>query len=101
MSLEISRPIVERNYETVKNQNIDQRVHSTKCNKKVASDIIKAIKFLASNTIKEVREPSSFEINALLYTSAVTAKEDLNDLKEIPKQRLKKAPPKWLNKIES
>ena len=76
-------------------------MHSTKCNKKVTGDVIKAIKFLASNTIKEVHEPSSFEINALLYTSAVTAKEHLNDLKEIPKQRLKKTPPMWLNSIES
>ena len=37
----------------------------------------------------------------MLYTSAATAKEHLNYLKEIPKQRLKKAPPKWLNSIES
>ena len=36
----------------------------------------------------------------MLYTSAVTVKEHLNDLKEIPKQRLKKASPKWLNSIK-
>ena len=68
-------------------------MYPTKCNKKVADDVIKGIDFLASNTIKEIREPSCFEINSLLYTSAVTAKEHLNDLKEIP--------PKWLNNIES
>ena len=82
-------------------QNIDQRVYPTKCNKKVTDDVIKVIDFLASNTMKKTREPSHFDINDMLYTSAATAKEHLNYLKEIPKQRLKKAPPKWLNSIES
>ena len=91
MLLEILRPIFERKYEIVKNHN----------NKKVADDVIKVMDFLASKTITEIREPSYFKINALLYTSAVTAKEHLNDLKKIPKQRLKKAPPKWLDSIES
>ena len=91
MLLEILRPIFERKYEIVKNHN----------NKKVADDVIKVMDFLASKTITEIREPSYFKINALLYTFAVTAKEHLNDLKKIPKQRLKKAPPKWLDSIES
>ena len=91
MLLEILRPIFEHKYEIVKNHN----------NKKVADDVIKVMDFLASKTITEIREPSYFKINALLYTSAVTAKEHLNDLKKIPKQRLKKAPPKWLDSIES
>ena len=73
MLLEILRPIFERKYEIVKNHN----------NKKVADDVIKVMDFLASKTITEIREPSYFKINALLYTSAVTAKEHLNDLKEI------------------
>ena len=64
-------------------------------------NVIKVIDFLASNTTKEIREPSHFDINALPYTSAFTTKEYLNDLIEISKQRLKKAPPKWLNNIES
>ena len=85
MLLENLRPIFERNYEIVKNQNVDQRLHPTKCNKKVAYDVIKVIDILASNAIKEIREPPCFDIKALLYTSAVTAKEHLNNLKEIPK----------------
>ena len=99
--LEILRPIFELNFEIVKNQNIDQRVHPTKYNKEVTDDVIKVIDFLASNTIKAIREPSQFDINALLYTSAVSTKKRLNDLKEIPKQHLKKVPLKWLNIIES
>ena len=90
MLLEILRPIFERNYEIVKNQNIDQRVYPIKCNKKVTDDIIKVIDFLASDTIEEIFEPSYFDINAQLYTSAVTAKEHLDDLKEIPKNTRKR-----------
>ena len=90
MLLEILRPIFERNYEIVKNQNIDQRVYPTKCNKKVTDDIIKVIDFLASDTIEEILEPSYFDINALFYTSAVTTKEHLDDLKEIPKSTRKR-----------
>ena len=52
----------------------------------MADDIIKVIDFLAGNFIKEINKPSHFKINALLYMLAITAKEHLNDLKEIPKQ---------------
>ena len=51
--------------------------------------------------MKEISEPSHFDINALLYMSALTAKEHLNNLKEISKQRPKKTESKWLNNIES
>ena len=85
MLLENLRPIFERNYEIVKNQKVDQRLYPTKCKKKFAYDVIKVIDILASNAIKEIREPPCFDIKALLYTSAVTAKEHLNNLKEIRK----------------
>ena len=53
MLLEILRPIFEHDYEIVKNQNIDQRMYPTKCNKLVADDITKVIDFLASKTVKK------------------------------------------------
>ena len=67
----------QRNYETIKNQSIDETVYSTKCNKKLSDDVIKVIDFLA---IKELDNPKLFDINALLYTLAITAKEYVNDL---------------------
>ena len=65
----------QRNYETIINQSIDKRVYSTKCNKKLSYDIIKVKDFLANNAIKELDDPQLFYINALLYMSAITAKE--------------------------
>ena len=82
--------IVEHSYQIVKSQNIDRRVYLTKRNKKFTDDVLKLIGFLDSNIIKEIGQPSHFDINALLYTSA---KEHLNDLKKIPEKRFKKVPP--------
>ena len=82
--------IVEHSYQIVKSQNIDRRVYLTKRNKKFTDDVLKFIGFLDSNIIKEIGQPSHFDINALLYTSA---KEHLNDLKKIPEKRFKKVPP--------
>ena len=39
--LEILPPMFQHNYETIKDQNIDKRVYSTKCNKKLSDYIIK------------------------------------------------------------
>ena len=99
--LEILRPMFQRNYETIKDQNIDERIYSIKCNKKSSDDVIKVIDFLASNAIKELHSPKLFDINALLYTSVITAKECINDLTELLKKRPKKSSPKWLNNIEN
>ena len=99
--LEILRPMFQRNYETIKDQNIDERIYSIKCNKKSSDDVMKVIDFLASNAIKELHSPKLFDINALLYTSVITAKECINDLTELLKKRPKKSSSKWLNNIEN
>ena len=91
----------QRNYETIKEQNIDERIYSIKCNKKLPDDVIKVIDFLANNAIKEVDSPKLFDIYALLYTSVLTAKEYVNDLTELIKKHPKKSSPKWLNNIEN
>ena len=96
--LQILRPMFQRNYETIKNQSIGEKDYSTKCNKKLSDDVTKVIDFLANNAIKELDNSELFDINALLYTSAITAKEYVNDLKELSKKRPKKSLPKWLNK---
>ena len=63
--LEILGPMFQCNYETIKDQSVDQWV----------SNDIKVIDFLANNTIKELDNPNYFDIDALLCTSAITAKE--------------------------
>ena len=43
--LEILWPVLQRNYETIKDQNIDNKIYSTKCNKKLSDDLAKVIDF--------------------------------------------------------
>ena len=85
----------QHNYETIKNLSIDERVYSTNCNKKLSDDGIKVIYFLANNAIKEFDNPKLFYLNALLYTSAITAKEYVNDLTKLSKKHPKKSSPKF------
>ena len=51
---------------------------------------MKVIYFFANNAIKELDNPKLFDINTLLYTSAITAKEYINDVTELIKKRPKK-----------
>ena len=88
--LEMLRPMFQSNYETIKDQNIDERIYSTKYNKKLSDVVIKVMNFLANNAIKELDNPKFFNTNALLYTSAITTKEYVNDLTELIKKRPKK-----------
>ena len=91
----------QRNYETIKDQNIDERIYSIKCNKKSSDDVIKVIDFLANDAIKELDSQKLFDISALLFTSVITAKECINDLTELIKKRPKKSSPKWPNNMEN
>ena len=43
--LEILWPVLQCNYETIKDQNIDNRIYSTKCNEKLSDDLAKVIDF--------------------------------------------------------
>ena len=43
--LEILWPVLQRNYETINDQNIDNRIYSTKCNEKLSDDLAKVIDF--------------------------------------------------------
>ena len=99
--LEILGPMFQCDYETINDQNIDERVYSTNYNKKLSNDQVKVIDCLPKNAVKELDNPKCFHINALLYMSGITAKESVNGLTELIKKYRKKSSPKWLNNIEN
>ena len=100
--LEVLRPIFERNYETIKKQSIEERVYSTNCSKTLSDDVIKVIDFTSMNKLNELLKPNFFDINVLIYTTAVTANEHKGDLKENANQRSKTYNhPKWIISIEN
>ena len=100
--LEVLRPIFERNYEIIKKQSIEERVYSTNCSKTLSDDVIKVIDFTSINKLNELIKPNFFDINVLIYTTAVTTNEHKGDLKENANQRSKTYnPPKWIINIEN
>ena len=77
-----------KNFETFKLQAIEQRVYKTKLDKKIPTDYLKAINTVAREHLANVDNITFWEINVNIYTTGVTIKQDLNDLKEINRKCL-------------
>ena len=77
------KPSFNKNFETFKLQTIEQRVYTTKINKKIPTDYLKAINIVAREHLGNINNITFWDINVSIYTTAVTIKQDLNDLKEI------------------
>ena len=72
-----------KNFETFKLKPIEERVYTTKINKKIPTDYLKAINTVASDYLTNINDIMFWDINVSIYTTAFTAKQELNDLKEI------------------
>ena len=72
-----------KNFETFKLQTIEQRVYTTKINKKIPTDYLKAINIVAREHLGNINNITFWDINVSIYTTAVTIKHSLNDFKEI------------------
>ena len=72
-----------KNFETFKLQTIEQRVYTTKIDKKIQTDYLKAINTVAREHLANTDNITFWDINDSIYSTAVTRKQDLNDLKEI------------------
>ena len=77
-----------KNFETFKLQTIEQRVYTTKLNKKIPTDYLTAINTVAREHLANVDNITFWDINVNIYTTGVTIKQDLNDLKEINRKCL-------------
>ena len=81
--VESLKPSLDRNFETFKLKNIEQRVYTSKINKKIPTDYLKAIKTLAREHLANIDNITFWDINVSIYTTVVTIKQDQNNLKEI------------------
>ena len=77
------KPSFNKNFETFKLQTIEQRVYTTKINKKIPTDYLKAINTVAREHLGNINNITFWDINVSIYTTAVTIKHSLNDFKEI------------------
>ena len=77
------KPSFNKNFETFKLQTIEQRVYTTKINKKIPTDYLKAINTVACEYLANIDNITFCNINVSIYTTSVTVKQDLNDFKKI------------------
>ena len=74
---------LNNNFETFKLQTTEERVYTTKINKKVPTDYLKAINTVALEYLTSFGNTTFWDINVSVYTTAVTIKQELNNLKKI------------------
>ena len=77
------KPSLSNNFETFKLQTIEERVYTTKINKKIPTDYLKAINTVAREYLTNIDNITFWDLNISIYTTAVTIKQELNNLKEI------------------
>ena len=95
------KPSFNSNFETFKLQTIEERVYTTKINKKIPTDYLKAINTVACEYLTSIDNITFWDINVSIYTTAVTIKQELNDLKEINRNiNSKNTSPRWTIKFE-
>ena len=66
------KPSLNKNFETFKLQTIEQRVYTTKINKKIPTDYLKAINIVALEHLGNINNITFWDINVSIYTTAVT-----------------------------
>ena len=99
--MEKLKPSFNKNFENFKLQTIEQRVYTTKINKKIPTDYLKAINIVAREHLGNIDNITFWDINVSIYTTAVTIKQDLNDLKEINRNiNAYNTSPRWMIKFE-
>ena len=99
--MEKLKPSFNKNFENFKLQTIEQRVYTTKINKKIPTDYLKAINTVAREYLANIDNITFWDINVSIYTTAVTIKQDLNDLKEINRNiNAYNTSPRWMIKFE-
>ena len=88
--INLVEPIFKFNYETIKVQNLDIRVHTTDVDKAMSSDVLLALNTVANRHLQNIDDVTFWEINVTLYTAAVSVKQYTNDVKQIEREPIRK-----------
>ena len=95
------KPSSNKNFEIFKLQTREQQIYTTKMNKKIPSDFLKAINTVAREHLDNIDNITFWDIDVSIYTTAVTIKQALNDLKEINCNiNAYNTSPRWMIKFE-
>ena len=91
-----------KNYKETLQKEVQERLIHTRLNKKIDKDIIIAANDIAKDILENIENPEFWELNCLIYATAMTCKEYNNDIRRIEPEKAKEKldMPKWIYHLE-
>ena len=91
-----------KNYKETLEKELQDRLIHTRLNKKIDKNIIIAANDIAKDVLETIENPDFWELNCLIYATAMTCKEYNNDIRRIEPEKAKEKldMPKWIYHLE-
>ena len=91
-----------KNYKETLEKELQDRLIHTRLNKKIDKNIIIAANDIAKDVLETIENPDFWELNCLIYATAMTCKEYNNDIQRIEPEKAKEKldMPKWIYHLE-
>ena len=91
-----------KNYKETLEKELQDRLIHTRLNKKIDKDIIIAANDITKDVLETIKNPDFWELNCLIYATAMTCKEYNNGIRRIEPEKAKKKldMPKWIYHLE-
>ena len=91
-----------KNYKETLEKELQDRLKNTRLNKKIDKDIIIAANDIAKEVLETIENTRFWELNCLIYATAMTGKEYNNDVQTIEPEKAKEKldMPKWIYPLE-
>ena len=99
---DLLRNMFIKNYKETLEKELQDRLIHTRLNKKIDKDIIIAANDIAKDVLETIENPDFWELNCLIYATAMTCKEYNNDIRRIEPEKAKEKldMPKWIYHLE-
>ena len=87
-----------KNYKEALDKELQDRLINPRLNKKIDKNIIIAADNIAKKILETIENPDFWELNCLIYVTAMMCKEYNNDIQTIKPEKLKEKldMPKWI-----
>ena len=99
---DLLRNMFIKNYKETLDKELQDRLIHTRLSKKIGKNIIIAANDIVKDILETIENPNSWELNCLVYVTAIACKEYNNDIQRIEPEKAKEKPdmPKWIYHLE-
>ena len=99
---DLLRNMFIKNYKETLDKELQDRLIHTQLSKKTGKSIIIAANDIVKDILETIENPNSWELNCLVYVTAIACKEYNNDIQRIEPEKAKEKPdmPKWIYHLE-